>query len=220
MSKWLGVLFASLGGAVLLASACGGDTVTSAPSGCTPGQSAACTGTNGCQGYQVCSTDGTSYGPCECGSGGSSASSSGAGGASSSGTGGSASSGTGGSVSGDCPTDQPVSPADCTDAPPATMCAYGEDQCFCMWDAWRCNPCPPDEPPDGANCPSGSGPPIRCAYGESQCVCRPNGWYCGTCPDTEPTHGDDCTEGGLFCGYGDTACLCTQAGWDCEGFQP
>jgi hypothetical protein len=41
---------------------------------CAPGASTACTGPGGCAGGQVCSSDGSAYGPCDCGpvSGGSS----------------------------------------------------------------------------------------------------------------------------------------------------
>lgn len=37
---------------------------------CTPGESSACVGAGGCQGGQVCATDGESFGACECGVGG------------------------------------------------------------------------------------------------------------------------------------------------------
>ena len=47
--------------------ACGDDTVDTS-NGCTPGQSSACTGNNGCNGFQLCNTDGQSFGACECGS--------------------------------------------------------------------------------------------------------------------------------------------------------
>lgn len=54
------------------------------PAGCTPGQSVACAGSNACNGFQVCTPDGT-YGPCECGGG--SGGAGGAGGAGAGGTG-------------------------------------------------------------------------------------------------------------------------------------
>ena len=36
--------------------------------GCVPGQSSACVGPKGCQGFQVCASDGAHYEPCSCGS--------------------------------------------------------------------------------------------------------------------------------------------------------
>ncbi|NUO53083.1 MAG: hypothetical protein HOV80_29905 [Polyangiaceae bacterium] len=48
---------------VLLASC--GDSESQAA--CTPGESVACTGPAGCSGFQVCSTDGSSFGTCDCG---------------------------------------------------------------------------------------------------------------------------------------------------------
>jgi len=35
---------------------------------CIPGQSIACVGVGGCRGGQQCTTDGSGYGPCQCGS--------------------------------------------------------------------------------------------------------------------------------------------------------
>lgn len=44
----------------------GGGEATSAGA-CVPGQSIACTGPDGCSGFQVCSADGSHYGACDCG---------------------------------------------------------------------------------------------------------------------------------------------------------
>ena len=44
----------------------GGDSSTRV---CTPGQSIACVGVGGCSGGQVCASDGSGYGACQCGSG-------------------------------------------------------------------------------------------------------------------------------------------------------
>lgn len=56
--------------------ACGGEKTTTVDvpdsgesrrtPGCVPGQSIACTGTNGCTGAQVCANEGDHYLPCEC----------------------------------------------------------------------------------------------------------------------------------------------------------
>ncbi len=52
-------------GATILAS-CGDSDQQQAA--CTPGESIACAGENACTGFQVCSPDGGSFGPCQCGS--------------------------------------------------------------------------------------------------------------------------------------------------------
>jgi hypothetical protein len=44
---------------------CGGSSGTN-PSRCVPDQSIACAGPAGCSGFQVCSADGSAYGPCAC----------------------------------------------------------------------------------------------------------------------------------------------------------
>jgi hypothetical protein len=41
---------------------------TPALSHCVPGQSSACAGPKGCQGFQVCASDGSRFEPCACGS--------------------------------------------------------------------------------------------------------------------------------------------------------
>jgi hypothetical protein len=86
--RWRPVVFL---GAAVLAAACGGSalsgggsdgggaldatphdatTETSSDAGsataCTPGRSIACAGPGGCSANQVCNTDGTAYGPCDC----------------------------------------------------------------------------------------------------------------------------------------------------------
>lgn len=38
-----------------------------AATSCVPGQSSACVGPKGCQGFQVCATDGSRFDPCSCG---------------------------------------------------------------------------------------------------------------------------------------------------------
>jgi hypothetical protein len=48
-----------------LAVGCGG-TSAAFIEPCSPGQSIACTSADGCSGAQVCSPEGTGYGPCEC----------------------------------------------------------------------------------------------------------------------------------------------------------
>jgi hypothetical protein len=48
-----------------LAVGCGG-TGAAFIEPCAPGQSIACTTADGCSGAQVCSSEGTGYGPCEC----------------------------------------------------------------------------------------------------------------------------------------------------------
>src|SRR5215472_2401424 len=52
--------------------ACSGASTTmvseaGSPTPCVPGESPACAGPNGCQGYQVCRADGSGYDPCICG---------------------------------------------------------------------------------------------------------------------------------------------------------
>ncbi len=51
--------------------ACGGSSSSGGADGstraCTPGQSIACVGVGGCSGGQVCGSDGSSYGECQCG---------------------------------------------------------------------------------------------------------------------------------------------------------
>lgn len=58
---------------VIGVSACSGDdskTTPPGPSECVPGESKACTGPGGCQGGQICSVDGKSFGLCDCSSSG------------------------------------------------------------------------------------------------------------------------------------------------------
>lgn len=220
-----------LGGAVALlaVSACDGDTAVT-PQSCVAGQSQACTGPNGCSGFQECAADGSAFGACVCGEGGGGTGGTGTGntgagatGAGGTGTGGTGAGGTGagggtggsGASSPDCPVDQPDDDGDCTDDPVGSWCIYGDDQCICLQDAWQCATCPADEPTDGDSCQSSGGMPDRCAYGDSQCICRQGEWSCATCPQDEPTDGDDC-DPGLLCTYGDTFCGCQQAQWHCE----
>jgi hypothetical protein len=87
-----------------LAGACGGSKNTDlsgsggsnggdASTVCVPGQSSACAGPKGCNGFQVCKSDGSGYAPCNCsngGAGGAAGSGGTAGAAGSSGAGGSA----------------------------------------------------------------------------------------------------------------------------------
>lgn len=50
-----------------LVAACGSlDESESTSATCVPGQSSACVGSNSCQGFQICSDDGSAYGACNC----------------------------------------------------------------------------------------------------------------------------------------------------------
>jgi len=64
VSKWLVTLIA-ISGFGLAAACSDGDTVD--PNGCTPGEQSSCACPGGADGVQVCSSDGTSFGTCDCG---------------------------------------------------------------------------------------------------------------------------------------------------------
>ncbi len=218
-------LFAA-GYVLLMVAACGDDTTVEG-STCIAGETKACTGDSGCSGYQECLSDGTSYGPCECGSSsgtGGSTSTSGTGGSTSGtggstsgtgGAGGTTSSGVGGSGGSEtCPTEQPGESDPCTDS--GLVCLYGDDHCECWNEAWSCDTCPTQQPTDGDGCQGDQG--TRCFYGAEQCACVGGGsaeWNCGTCPTQEPNDGDPCTEPGLHCVFGSTECRCQQSTWNC-----
>jgi hypothetical protein len=63
--KLLGV--AACGAAIL--AACNGSVTYVEPGGCVPGSTRACYGPGQCSGTQVCNTDGTGWGSCDCGTG-------------------------------------------------------------------------------------------------------------------------------------------------------
>ncbi|MBW2452891.1 MAG: hypothetical protein JRI68_00175, partial [Deltaproteobacteria bacterium] len=197
---------------------------------CSAGQSIACAGPNGCEGFQTCLADGSAYGPCDCGAGGSgpggtggatSSGTGGAGGSTSSGTGGaggstsSGTAGSGGSSSGDCPVTPPKGGEDCSAETNGLWCFDGNDHCVCFWDYWDCVTCPPNQPQDGSGCSSQKA--AHCLYGNTQCVCRGNSWACGQCPPSAPQHGSSCTAPGIVCAWGQDECTCGQD-WDCDGW--
>jgi len=86
LSGVLGLML--VGGLTFAAADCGSSQ--SSGGKCTPGASVSCVGAGGCPGGQVCASDGSGYGSCACGDGGSSSS----GGSSGSGSGGSSGGGT------------------------------------------------------------------------------------------------------------------------------
>jgi len=55
--------------AVAMVLGCGSEEPAVGSRACTPGASQACVGPGACQGGQVCTADGTGYGPCDCGVG-------------------------------------------------------------------------------------------------------------------------------------------------------
>ncbi len=224
-------LFLGLTGVTLvlaMASACGEDTTT-AFGGCTPGASQACVGPAGCEGFQVCATDGNSFSPCDCGTssgtggGTTSTSTSGTGGSTSTsgtggdggsstsgtaGSGGSTSSGTGGGGGNPtgCPPTQPQESENCTDW--QLICDYGNATCDCGYGGWSCYECPVQEPTDGSSCQGLQG--ADCTYGAVECSCQgyQQEWNCVTCPSTQPTAGDPCSDQGAYCEYGQDTCMC------------
>ncbi len=230
MKLFLGLTGVTL--ALALASACGEDTDATF-GGCTPGQSQACAGPAGCDGYQVCAPDGKSFGACDCGSSssGTGGSTSGTGGTSTSGTaggggtstsgtagGGGSSSGAGGQGGGNptgCPPQQPQEDDPCNDW--QLTCEYGSFTCECGYNGWSCYECPTQEPQDGDPCQGLQG--AECTYGDVECSCQgyqtPD-WSCVTCPSTQPQDGDPCQDQGAFCEYGNTNCVCGyNQEWNC-----
>ncbi len=229
---WIAV---SLGACALLGAACGSEVGVNGSTSCVPGESAACTGENGCSGFQVCAADGMSYGSCQCGSGGDA----GTGGSGNTGGGGSgatggtatgsgatggaaAAGGTGGSEPDPCPPMEPEDEEPCSE-PAGTTCSYDGSQCLCFWDEWWCGECPDDLPSPSDPC-NGGGPGTLspCFYGDVQCHCRWDEWVCATCPDEQPQEWSFCSDRGVLCVYDETECACMGGGgggvWNCSGW--
>lgn len=59
--------FAVLLGVAVYGGACASEPQNDPPGGCVPGRSSTCAGPSGCVGFQVCATDGRTFGPCQCG---------------------------------------------------------------------------------------------------------------------------------------------------------
>lgn len=65
------LLIANVLAVAILGLGCGSEKPAAEQNACTPGLSQACVGPGACQGGQVCKADGSGYGPCDCGVGGS-----------------------------------------------------------------------------------------------------------------------------------------------------
>lgn len=109
-----------------------------------------------------------------------------------------------------CPPQRPGPNQRCEELESA-RCDYGNDQCRCGGDSWRCTPCPGAAPPNGAPCGQSFG---QCEYGGTECNCFGGSWRCGACPDEAPGQGEGCTAYGILCSYDATQCGCFGT-WGC-----
>jgi hypothetical protein len=151
---------------------------------CTPGDSKACVGAGGCSGGQVCQSDGTSYGPCDC-----------------AGNMDAGPTADGGPDGGPLPDGGPDAGSPCNPIA-QTGCTPGQR---CTWDAtgtttgqWVCRP--PGSIPSGGACSNPDGGGTDDCIGGTECVLGTCSAFCTTPPDSCPTNYGCEAFGGLFDG--------------------
>lgn len=106
-----------------------------------------------------------------------------------------------------CPPTVPPSHGTCAAA--QTTCTYPTNNCSCsIAHQWDCDECPVTQPTEGTMCMAFMGG-LSCTYGPLDCKCfGSQQWACATCPASMPATGSACTLFAAVCMYGTDECEC------------